>query len=134
MTGGDIEELTYNHPTLGTGVFDVKSDEDSELDLGDYKSADEEKSISSSGEMIDIMTKSRWSASCVVASDLTNPNHLAKLQALMSSPVLAVWTITHISGAIYRGKGKPVGDLKQGVKPSTVQLKLAGGGKLAQVG
>jgi len=133
MQGGDITELTFNHPTLGSGVLFVKSDEDSELDLGGYKSADEEKGIDSGGNMIDIMTQSRWGASLVVASDLTNPEHLQKLQSLMSHPVLAVWTITHISTAVYRGSGKPVGDLKQAVKASTVQLKIAGGGKLTKL-
>lgn len=133
MTAGDITELTYNHPTEGTGVLFVKSDEESELDPGGYRSADEEKSIDSGGNMIDVMTLSRWSATFVVAGDLTTREDLEKLVALASNPVLAVWTITHISGAIYRATGKPVGDVKQALKAGTVQLKVAGGGKAEKV-
>ncbi len=133
VIGGDITELTFNHPTVGTGVLFVKSDEDSELDLGGYRSADEEKSIDTGGNMIDVMTLSRWSATFVVAGDLTTREDLEKLTSLTSDPVLATWTITHISGAIYQGTGKPVGDVKQALKAATIQLKIAGGGKAAKV-
>lgn len=133
MTGGDITELTFNHETLGTGVLFIKSDEDGELDFGGYRSSDEEKSLDTGSNMIDVMTLSRWAASCVVASDLTNPDHMAKLVLLASNPLLATWTITHISGAVYRGKGKPVGDLKQATKAGTIQLKISGGSQLKQV-
>lgn len=129
MVGGDITELTFNHPTLGTGTLFVKSDEDSELDTGGYRSADEEKGVATNGDMIDGMSLSRWSASFVVASDLTNPDHLQKIVALAKHPLPATWTISHISSAVYRGKGKPVGDVKQALKASTIQLKIAGGGE-----
>jgi len=134
VTGGDVTELTFNHPTQGTGVLFVKSDEDSELDTGGYRSTDEEKSVDTSGEMIDVMTLSRWGCTFVVAGDLTSRKDLEKLVALAGDPVLAVWTITHISGAIYRAKGKPVGDVKQALKAATIALKIAGGGKAEPVG
>jgi len=134
VIGGDVTELTFNHPTQGTGVLFVKSDEDSELDTGGYRSADEEKSVDTSGEMIDVMTLSRWGCTFVVAGDLTTRQDLEKLVALAGDPVQAVWTITHISGSIYRGKGKPVGDVKQALKAATIALKIGGGGKAEQVG
>lgn len=133
IVGGDVKEVTYSHPEIGSGSIFVKSDEDSELDLGGYKSVDEEKSIDSGGNMIDIMTLSRWSATFVVAGDLMVRKELEKLSSLMRSTVPAVWTITHVSGAIYRGIGKPVGDLKQVLKASTIQLKVAGGGEASSV-
>lgn len=133
VTGGDIIELTFNHPTIGTGVLFVKSDEDSELDLGGYRSSDEEKSIDSGGNMIDILTLSRWSLTAVIAGDLTDREDLEKLVALTSDPVAAVWTITHISGNIYKASGKPVGDVKQALKAATIQLKVAGGGKASKL-
>lgn len=133
VIGGDVTELTFNHPTLGNGVLFVKSDEDSELDTGGYRSADEEKGIDTGGNMIDTMTLSRWSSSFVVAGDMTTREDLEKLVDLASNPVQAVWTITHISGVIYQGTGKPVGDVKQALKAATIQLKVAGGGKLKKV-
>jgi hypothetical protein len=133
VIGGDITELTFNHPTIGTGVLFVKSDEDSELDLGGYRSTDEEKGIDTGGNMIDIMTLSRWMASFVVAGDLTSRGDLEKLTSLAKDPVTAQWTITHISGAIYQGNGKPVGDVKQAMKAATIALKISGGGQCKKV-
>jgi hypothetical protein len=133
VVGGDIIEATYNHPTIGTGVLLPKADEDSELDLGGFRSSDEEKGIDGGGNMIDTMTRSRWGASMVIAGDLNTREDLEKLVALAESPVLAVWTITHISGAIYRGSGKPVGDIKEAMKNATIQLKIAGGGKCVKL-
>ena len=34
VVGGDIVELTFNHPTLGSGIIFPKSAEDSTFDLG----------------------------------------------------------------------------------------------------
>lgn len=133
VVGGDITEMTFNHPTVGTGVIFAKSDEDSELDLGGYRSADEEKGVDTGGNMIDTLTLSRWSATMVVAGDLTVREDLEKLVSLTESPVPATWTITHISGAIYQGIGKPVGDIKEALKAATIQLKVAGGGKARKV-
>lgn len=133
VVGGDITELSFNHPTIGSGVIFVKSDEDSELDTGGYRSSDEEKSIDTGGNMIDVMTLSRWSATFVAAGDLTTRKDLEKLVSLAESRVVAVWTITHISGAIYRASGKPVGDVKQALKNATIQLKIAGGGKAVAI-
>jgi hypothetical protein len=134
VIGGDITDLTFNHPTLGTGTLLCKSDEDSELDLGGYRSSDEEKGIDTGGNMIDTMTLSRWSATFSIAGDLITREELEKLTALTKDPVPAVWTISHISGAVYRGSGKPVGDIKQGMKAATIALKIAGGGSLKKVG
>lgn len=133
MVGGDITEITFNHPTLGSGVLFVKSDEDSELDLGGYRSADEEKGIATNGDMIDTMTLSRWMASATLASDLTDANHLKKVTDMASHPLPASWSVSHISGAVYRGNGKPVGDVKQAVKGSTLPLKISGGGKMEKI-
>jgi hypothetical protein len=126
VVAGDIVEVTFNHPTIGSGTVFVKSDEDSELDLGGYKSSDDEKGIDSGGNMIDTMTQSRASATMMVSGDLQIREDLEKLQALTADPVLATWTIEHISGAIYQMQGKPVGDVKQALKGATIQLKIAG--------
>jgi hypothetical protein len=128
ILGGDITEVSFNHPDLGSGILFVKSDEDSELDLGGYRSSDEEKGVDGGGNMIDTMTRSRWYAQFVVAGDLTTREDLEKLSALAAHPVEADYTISHISGNAYRGKGKPVGDVRQALKAATIQIKVAGGG------
>jgi hypothetical protein len=133
VVGGDIKEITFNHPTIGVAIFFPKSDEDSELDLGGYKSGDEEKGIDGGGNMIDTMTLSRWGATMVIAGDLALRDDLIKLQSMMSSPILSTITVDHISGGIFRGTGKPVGDLKEALKGATIQLKVAGGSNLKKI-
>lgn len=133
VIAGDLTEAAFNHPTLGSGVLFFKSDEDSELDTGGYRSADEDKGVDSGGNMIDVLTLTRWSATGVVAGDLTQRKDLEKLSALASHPVPASWVISHISGVSYRAVGKPVGDVKQALKAGTIQLKLAGGGQAEQI-
>jgi hypothetical protein len=133
VIGGDILEVSYNHPTLGSGVLLPKSDEDCEIDLGGNRSSDEEKSVDTGGTMIDVMTRSRWYASFTIAGDTQEREDLEQISALAEDPVLAVWTITHISGTIYQGQGKPVGDVRQAMKAATIALKIAGGGKLKKI-
>lgn len=133
VIGGDVLEAAFNHPTLGSGVLFPKSDEDCEIDLGGNRSADEEKAVDTAGNMIDTITKSRWYVSVTIAGDTQVREDLEKLTALAADPVLATWTFTHISGSIYQGLGKPVGDVRQAMKAATIALKLAGGGVLKKI-
>lgn len=132
--GGDILEITYNHPTLGSGTIFVKSNEDSTLNSGGYRSNDDNNMITGDGQMIDHINRVRWSyESAPVAWDMTDKNEVEKLAAMAASPVLADWTITHISGAIWGGKGKPVGDVNGATNTAQVTLKLAGSGVLKRI-
>ncbi|HXP52166.1 MAG TPA: hypothetical protein VN922_19575 [Bacteroidia bacterium] len=129
-TGGDILEVTFNHPTIGSGRFFPKAQEDSTLNFGGFRSADDKGMIDGGGNMIDQMNNNRWSAEMVVANDNLISLDLENAVALAQSPVLADYTISHVSGAIYSGKGKPVGDLDGNFNKATFTLKLQGSGQL----
>lgn len=131
--GGDIVEVNWNHPTLGSGVLYAKADEDSTLDPGGFRSADDDAMIDGGGRMIDSLSRKRWSAEFTVAFDDVTSKEVDKLVALASSTAQATFTISHVSGTVYTGKGKPVGDLKKGMKNATIPVKLAGGGALSQI-
>lgn len=131
--GGDILEITFNHPTIGSGTIYPKSAEDSTIDLGGFRSEDDENMIDGSGAMIDKMTRARWGVETKVAWDNNVAQELEKLNDLAASPVQADWTITHISGTVWGGTGKPVGDLKGSGNDGTFSLKIAGGGKLKKI-
>lgn len=131
---GDILEITYNHPTIGSGTFYCKANEDSQVDLGGYRSEDDDSMTTSDGQMIDKINAKRWSYEAPpIAWDMTETDELGKLVQLSASPIPADWTITSISGAIWGGKGKPVGDLKGSTNTGQIPLKLAGGGQLKQI-
>ncbi len=131
FTGGDIVQISYNHP-LGSGILAPKANEDNEYDIGGVRSNDDETGVASTGEGIYSMTMKRWSAKAVVASDMNIRQEYDKMCLIAASIDEAVFSFLHINGTVYKGKGKPVGDLKLNVNQSTFSLNIQGGGQLQQ--
>ncbi len=128
-TGGDIVEVTYNHPTLGSGVLLPKAGEDSTYDLGGIRSSDDAQMIDGGGRIMDQLNRARWSFEVVISAGVGD-NTQEIVTALAGSPETADWTITNINGRVYAGNGKPVGDLTVNGNTSQMTLKLSGGGVL----
>lgn len=132
-TGGDVLEITYNHPSIGSGVIFCKSNEDSNLDLGGFMSNDDANSIASNGRIIDQINRKRGSFESTIAYDMTDNDELDKLKQLQASPILADWTISSITGEIWGGKGKPVGDLVGNLNTALISLKIAFEGEVKKL-
>lgn len=130
FTGGDIIEITFNHPTIGTGRFSPKSGEDSTFDLGGFRSADDANMVTGNGETIRQLNRVRWSAEFTVANDDIVRLDAQKAVQLAANPVEAVWTIACVNGQNYKGKGSPVGDIQPNMNAATFTLKISGGGTL----
>ena len=123
---GDILEITYNHPVIGSGTLYCKANEDSQVDKGGYRSEDDDAMVTGDGQIIDKINRKRWSYEAPpIAWDMTEADELDKLCELAASPIPADWTITSISGAIWGGKGKPVGDLKGATNTGQIQIGRA---------
>ena len=132
--GGDIIEITYNHPVIGSGSLKCKAGEDGTLDRGGFRSADEAAMVTGDGQMIDQINRVRGSFECPpIAWDMTGTDEPDKIGQMAESPVLADWTITSISGAIFAGKGKPVGDLAANTNTAQMPLKIAFAGKVRKI-
>ena len=132
--GGDITQIEYNHPTIGSGTLFCKSAEDGTLDLGGYRSNDDANMITGDGKLIDQLNRVRGSFETPpIAWDMLDVDELKKLSDLTASPVLADWTISSISGAIFGGKGKPTGDIQGNTNTSQVGLKIAFEGEVKQI-
>lgn len=131
--GGDSIEITYNHPTLGSGTIFPKSAEDSNYDLGGFKSDDDKNMIDGGGTMIDKLSRARWMFEVLCAWDANVDLTLEKIAALAAHPVPANWTFQNINGTVYSGLGKPVGDIAGNMNASTFTLKVSGGGILKQI-
>lgn len=132
-TGGQITNITFNHPTLGSGTFFPKSDESSTYQLGGPKSEDDDSLIDGGEGMIDIMQNKRPGFQAVIAWDANIQETLEKVNAMAASPVLGNWTITSVNGTVYALKGKPVGPVDGSGNEATVQLKVAGGGRMKKI-
>lgn len=131
--GGDIKEITWNHPTLGTGRWEPKSAEDFTFDLGGYRSSDDANGITGSGTAIRQMNNVRWSAEGTLAWDMNVTNELEQAKLLAADPVDAEYTITSVNGSVWRGTGFVVGDVQGNANQATFSIKLSGGGALKKI-
>lgn len=131
--GGDIIEITYNHPTLGSGTYYPKSGESFTLDLGGVKGNDDANMVDGGGNTIRQLNRTRWSCEGPVAWDSNVALELDTVTALAGDPVEADWTISHINGTVWGGKGAPVGDVQGDTNAATFTLKISGGGKLKKI-
>lgn len=131
--GGDLLEITFNHPTIGTGIFQMKSAEDSSFDLGGVRATDDKQGVTGNGSPIYQLNNNRWQVSGTAEWDMNNRDDLAKLALLAAHPVDADWTIGHINGVVWGGKGRPVGDMEGNGNSATIEIMLQGGGKLKKI-
>ncbi len=120
---GDIEEINYNHSS-GSGVFIAVANQTNPLDLGGLRTSDDDGMIGSNGEPIYQLNRVRGSFEVM----LTNQGDtLERLKVLAASPDPAVLTFSLVNGRVYKGSGKPVGDLKVETNTGNITVKFAGG-------
>lgn len=131
--GGDIIEVTYNHPTLGSGVFYPKASEDSTFDLGGFRGNDDANMVDGGGRNMRQLNRVRWSFEVLLSWDMNTARELQTLTAMAKDPQEATWTMTSINGSVFQGTGAPVGDINGNGNPSTFTLKVAGGLELTQI-
>jgi len=132
-TGGDLIEITCNHPTLGSFSFATKSNESYTLDPGGFRSADDANMVSGNGTFIDQVNRVRWSFEGPLMADFVSNLEIENLPELAASAELGTWTFSHISGVVWRGKGKFVGDLQVDTNTAQITAKISGGGKLEKL-
>lgn len=132
-TGGDLVEITCNHPTLGSFTFATKSNESYTLDPGGNRSNDDENGVAGNGVFIDQINKVRWSFEGPLMADFESNNEILNLPLLAESSEQGTWTFSHVSGVVWRGKGKFVGQIQVDTNTAQISAKLAGGGKLEKL-
>ncbi len=130
---GDVIEVVANHPTYGDCRFAPKAGEAFTLDNGGYRTADDATSTTANGQNIRVLSKVRWSLEGNVAVDQKSRVETNYLKAVAGDPNETVWTMTHVSGAVSKGTGSPVGDLNWDSMTSQLKLKVAGGGDFETV-
>ncbi len=131
--GGDIISVSYNHATIGSAIFYPKAGEDSTFDLGGFRNDDSDDGVDGSGATIQKKNRKRWSFEVPLAWDNITRKELEAITLLAASTTEAQWTISCASGAVYKGTGMPVGDLKANGNAASFPLKVAGGGILKKI-
>jgi hypothetical protein len=131
--GGDIIEITWNHPVHGSGTWYPKSGEDSTFDTGGFRGDDDDNGVDGGGRNIKKLNRRRWSFEGTVSWDANISNELEQAELLAADPVDAEWTITHINGTVWGGTGSPVGDIQGSGNDATMAIKISGGQKLKKI-
>jgi len=126
-TGGDLLEITCQHPTLGTYKFYPKSSEGSTYDLGGARSSSDKNMRDGSGAPIRKMNISNAGFKSKIGWDMNQRQDLENLNDLSNSPVNGTWTFSHINGTSYvLSNGYPVGDLVGEGNDATIDCEWAG--------
>lgn len=131
--GGDITELSCSHPTLGDFRFAPKANESFTIDPGGIRNDDDSSNITGGGKMIQKKNRVLWSIEGPIAIDYINDTEHNAIPKLMESAEMGVWTLTHISGVIWKGTGIPVGDFNTDTNTAQGTLKISGDGKLEKI-
>jgi hypothetical protein len=131
--GGDITEITYNHPTIGSGRLFPKAAEDSTIDLGGFRGNDDANMVDGAGNDIRQLNRVRWSVESTIAWDMNTREDLENVSKMAEDPQSAEWTFAHINGTVYKGTGAPVGDMQGNGNAATFTLKVSGGGRLKKI-
>ena len=126
IVAGDILSARWSHPDYGSGTVEVKSDEGNTVNFGGFESEDNDKMITSAGNIIDKKTNSR-SQIVFKAADEATANTFTALTLLKQSPTPAKWTVQHISGDVFYGSMVIVGKLEKDLNEGTFQVTLQGG-------
>lgn len=129
---GDILALRCTSQNLGNVIFDVKGSESNTIDKGGFRTASDQAGITGSGRAIYKMNNNRWMAEIKCANEQST-SAFAVAQNLCQEIEAQDWTIQHISGVIYGGKGKIVGDLNLDLNEGTFTLKIEGDGFLNEL-
>ena len=133
--GGDVEEITWNHPTRGSGRLYAKAGEDSTSVLGGRTGDNDMQKIDGSGAAIRTMTNGRWKVTAVVAWYMNSAvDELTQMQDLAGDTEESEFTITYSNGTVWAATGFPVDDLEGNSREATFELTISGGGKLVKIG
>lgn len=122
---GDIIEVTYNHPTIGSGVFFPKAAEGNTFDPGGIRNSDDANGIAGDGSLILTKNRVRGFFEIMIENDMNTRNDAEVIKALSADPLPAQWTISVINGTVWAGSGVPVGDINPDVNAGTMTLKIA---------
>ena len=130
---GDIREITFNHPEIGSGILSPKAGEDNTFDIGGFRNNDDESQITTAGDLMLSKSRVRGFFEVVVEDDAKTREDLEKMVDLSDSSQLAEWTVTLTDGTVYAGKGTPVGDLQKSLLTGVFTLKVAANGKWQKI-
>ena len=126
LIGGDITGITINHPDLGSFNFAAKAGETYSLDPGGIRNADDSSNVASDSRPIWIKNRVLAFFEGPIVSDFKTGIEMENFPLLAESSLDSDITISHISGAIWKITGQPVGDFSFDTMAANFPIKFAG--------
>lgn len=133
IIGGEITEIKCAHPTLGDITLRPISGEEATINRGGIRTEDDDEARTSGGEAIDKMNSRNWFVEVPIGVDYKDRDDQDLVDQLNASPEEGDWTFTHISGAIFAGRGKPKGSNDGNLGTARMDLKVSGSGNLDKI-
>lgn len=124
---GDVLEIGYSNPDVGSGQFYPKSEEDFTIETGGFINEDDENMIAGNGERIG---KKNRRAPMFEGTIADMDDAYGRMVALRESNLNTTWTITHVSGIVRQVSGQPVGESEMNLNAGTFTLKVLGNNKM----
>jgi hypothetical protein len=126
VTGGDLKEVRFNNPDVGSGKFSSKSGETHTLMLDYYRTDDDDTNIDSSGNLLNLKSLKPGAYEFTIVNDERNPNRqeLETLVALSGSFTDTTWSFTSVNGIAYTATGNVVGDISLDRSKATISGKV----------
>lgn len=125
-TGGDILELTVNHPDLGSRIFFAKASEGNTFEKGGFRTEDDEDSVDGGGNMIQKINRKLGFFEIVLSNDVNDREDYEFISKLAGNSRLGDWTVSHTSGVTWGGLAKPVGSVTPNTNDGTLSVKIQG--------
>lgn len=122
---GDIIDITFNHPDLGSGRFSPMAANSNSYDVGGFRNSDDAGMVTGNGDLVVKKNRVRAYFDCLVEDDMNIAEDAVKAAALAESNKLAEWTFSLSNGTVWRGSGVVVGDIQPDTDAGTFQLKVA---------
>lgn len=125
---GDVLEISVSH-SIGNRTFFPKAGESNTFYEGGITVADDQGSITTSGELIVSRSRMAGMFTVMIENDQNIREDSVYLSNLAgaSDTELAVWTISLVNGTVWQGSGVPVGTFDTDILAGTLTLKVNSG-------
>jgi len=92
--GGDITEITFDHPTIGSGSFFPKANEGNTFKPGGIMANDDANQVGGDGEMIVQLNRTLGHFEVLCVNDMNIRDDISKAQELQGDPVNTDFTVS----------------------------------------
>jgi len=123
-TGGDVLEITFDNPNIGSGSFFPISNQGNTFKPGGIMANDDANQVTASGTMINQLNRTLGHFEVLCENDMNLRDDISVAQALAGDTANTDFTISLNNKTVWTATGRPVGELTSDVNASSFTLKI----------